>query len=128
VSHNSLWYLGLAILCLILLVYVRFKTGSSRSLLLFMTMVGVGYIIEAVIYNFLRSYQYYPKLIKHNAYWSSNMGSIASNALALPVVATFISTFRKNWMWLIVFTGLFAGIEWLFIFETRHLFSSLVEN
>jgi hypothetical protein len=43
------------------------------------------------------------------------MGAIASNALALPVVATFISTFRKNWMWLIVFTGLFAGIEWLFL-------------
>lgn len=58
---NSLCYLGLGFLNIIFLIYVCFKKGIRRSLLLFLAMVGVGYIIEAVIYNFLGSYQYYPK-------------------------------------------------------------------
>jgi hypothetical protein len=115
VNFNSLWYLGLAILSIILLFYVCFKKGIGLSLLLLLTMVGLGYLIEAVIYNFFASYQYYPKLIKHDPIYDSNLGALSSNALALPVVATFISTFRKNWLWILFFTGLFAGIEWLFL-------------
>lgn len=78
-------------------------------------MVGLGYVIEAVIYNLFHSYQYYPKFIKHDHFYDSNMGAIASNALALPVVATFIATLRKNWIWILFFVALFACIEWLFL-------------
>ena len=112
---NSLCYLGLVLLSIILLIYVCYKKGVRRSLLLFLAMVGAGYIIEAVIYNFLGSYQYYPKLIKHDAVYDSNLGAIASNALALPVSATFIATFHMNWLWIALITGIFAGIEWLFL-------------
>ncbi|MEH6955036.1 hypothetical protein [Neobacillus drentensis] len=112
---NSLCYLGLSLLSIILLGYVCYKKGVRRSLLLFLAMVGLGYFIEAVIYNFLGSYQYYPKLIKHNAIYDSNLGAIASNALALPVTATFIAAFHKNWLWIVFITGSFAGIEWLFL-------------
>lgn len=112
---NSLCYLGLGFLNIIFLIYVCFKKGIRRSLLLFLAMVGVGYIIEAVIYNFLGSYQYYPKLIKNDEIYDSNMGAIASNALALPVTAAFIATHHKKWLWIVIFTGFFAGIEWLFL-------------
>jgi hypothetical protein len=78
-------------------------------------MVGLGFVIEAVIYNFLHSYQYYPKFIKHNTFYDSNMGAIASNVFALPVVAVFITTFRKNWLWILFFVALFACIELLFL-------------
>jgi hypothetical protein len=115
VEFNSYWYLGLAILSIFLLVYIIIKTRNIRHLLLFLSMVGLGYMIEAVIYNFLHCYQYYPKLIKHDPFYDSNMGAIASNALALPVVATFLAVFRKNWKWLIFFIILFAFIEWLFL-------------
>ena len=114
-EYNSYWYLGLGILSILLLIYVYLKTRNPRSILLFITMVGLGYIIEAVIYNFGHSYQYYPKLIKHNTFYDSNMGAIASNALALPVVATFIAALRKNWIWIIFFVSLFVGIEWTFL-------------
>jgi hypothetical protein len=63
----------------------------------------------------LGSYQYYPELIKHNKMYDSNLGAIASNALALPVTAVFISTFHKYWQWIVFFTGFFALIEWLFL-------------
>lgn len=114
-DFNSYWYLGLAILSVLLLIYICIKKRSVRSLLLFFVMVGIGYIIEAVIYILLGSYQYYPKLIVHEPYYDSNLGAIASNTLALPSVATFIAAFRLRWMWLIFFTCLFVGIEWLFL-------------
>ncbi|WP_419954492.1 hypothetical protein ACN6MT_01255 [Neobacillus niacini] len=114
-EFNSYWYVGLGILSTLLLIYVYQKTKDPRSLLLFLTMVGLGYIIETVIYNFGHSYQYYPKLIKHDSFYDSNMGAIASNALALPAAATFIATFRKNWLWILYFVSFFAGIEWLFL-------------
>jgi hypothetical protein len=43
------------------------------------------------------------------------MGAIASNALALPAAATFIGTLWKNWLWILFFISLFAGIEWTFL-------------
>ncbi|WP_342429449.1 hypothetical protein [Neobacillus sp. FSL H8-0543] len=113
--ENSYWYIGLGILSIFLLMYVYFKTKSTRFLLHFLAMVGLGYIIETVIYNFLFSYQYFPKLIKHNEIYDSNLGAIASNALALPAAATFIATFHKNWLWILSIIGLFAGIEWAFL-------------
>ncbi|MBV7506165.1 hypothetical protein KW850_12945 [Bacillus sp. sid0103] len=54
-SINSICYLGLGFLSVILLGYVRYKKGIKRSLLLFLAMVGLGYMIEAIIYNFLGS-------------------------------------------------------------------------
>ena len=65
-EFNSYWYLGLGILSILLLIYVCIKTRSIMALWLFITMIGLGYLIEAVIYNFAHSYQYYPKLIKHD--------------------------------------------------------------
>jgi hypothetical protein len=114
-EFNSYLYLGLGVLSILLLVYVYIKTKNARSLMHFITMVGLGYIIETVIYNFGHSYQYYPKLIKHDWFYDSNMGAIASNALALPAVATFIAALRKTWIWIIFFVSLFAVIEWTFL-------------
>lgn len=78
-------------------------------------MVGVSYLIEGVIYVFLESYQYYPHLLQYDPYYDSNMGAIASNFLALPISAVFLAVFRKNWIWIIFFIVIFAGIEWLFL-------------
>lgn len=114
-EYNSYWYLGLGILSILLLIYVYVKTKSNRSLLLFIAMVGLGYLIETIIYNFGHSYQYYPKLIKHDSFYDSNMGAMASNALTLPAAATFIGALRKNWIWMIFIIFLVAGIEWTFL-------------
>ncbi|KRE38725.1 hypothetical protein [Paenibacillus sp. Soil522] len=114
-NFNSYWYLGLGIISLLLVVYVCIKNRSIRSLLLFFAMIGIGYLIEIVIYIFLGSYQYYPKFIAHDPYYDSNTGAIASNALALPAAATFIAVFRLRWIWLIFITGFFVGIEWIFL-------------
>lgn len=115
-DFNSYWYVGLVFFSLLLLIYVYFKKRRKEILLIFLGAVGVGYIIESVIYDFLGSYRYYPHLLRHKPYYDSNLGSFASNAFSLPASAVFIAVFRKNWLWILMFTGLFAVIEWLFLY------------
>lgn len=114
-NPNSYWYLGLAILSIVLLIVVCVKQKSLWSLLCFFPMIGLGYLIEAVIYIFLECYVYYPKLIDHDKYFDSNTGAIASNALSLPAVATLIGAFQLRNRWIVIFTCLFVGIEQLFL-------------
>jgi hypothetical protein len=115
ISFNSYFYLGLVFFSLVLLTYTWMKSRSVRSLMHFLAMVGLGYAIEGVIYVLLGSYQYMPEIIQHNSYYDSNLGAVASNTLALPVTATFLSVFRLRWVWIAAFTLLFVGIEWLFL-------------
>ncbi|MEH7416191.1 hypothetical protein V7266_12980 [Neobacillus drentensis] len=112
---NSLCYLGLGLISMILLIYICIKSDVRLALLTFIGMVGFGYIVEAVIYNFLSSYQYFPHIIKHEPVYDSALGAIASNALTLPVTATFLAVFRKNLLWVAFMIALYAGIEWLFL-------------
>lgn len=114
-DFNSYWYLGLALLSLLLLIYVYIKTKNNRIFLLLLAMIGLGYMIESFIYIFFNSYHYYPHLLKHDQYYDSNMGAIASNFFALPVAATFIAALRKSYWWIILITCLFVGVEWLFL-------------
>ncbi|MCH1624172.1 hypothetical protein [Fredinandcohnia quinoae] len=114
-NTNFLYYLGLAIISIILLIYVCYKIGVRQGLLTFFAMVGLGYLIEAVIFNLLNSYQYYPNIIKRDPIYDSTLGAIVSNALSLPVAATYLAAFRKNWVWILCTVALFAGIEWLFL-------------
>lgn len=114
-SGNSYWYFGLGAASIILLLCTYLKSNTHRSLLLFLGMVGVGYIIEFVIYILLGSYHYEPNIIRWDAYYDSNMGAIASNLLCLPAIATLIAVFQLRLIWIVGFTALMVGIEWLFI-------------
>jgi hypothetical protein len=114
-DYNSYWYIGLGAASLCLLCFVGFRKGWSRTLLLFLSMVGLGYIIEAVIYIFLSSYSYHPKLLGQDPYYDSNLGAIVSNTFSLPMTAAFIAAYGIGWWGILGFAGLFMGIEWLFL-------------
>jgi len=115
-NDHSVWYLGLAALSLLTLGYACWSVRKVREpLLLFGVVISYGYCIETVIYNFLSSYRYDPDLIHWNAYYDSNTGAIASNALSLPVAAVAIAVLGLGWRGIIGFTLLFGCIEWLFL-------------
>jgi len=116
VNDHSVWFLGLAALSLLTLGYTCWSARKVREpLLLFGTVIGYGYCIETVIYNFLGSYRYDPDLIQWNAYYDSNTGAIASNALSLPVAAVAIAVFGLGWPGIVGAILLFGSIEWLFL-------------
>jgi hypothetical protein len=119
--HNSYWYYALLILSITLFGFILFKKRNTQTLFLLLTMIGMGYIIETIIFNFLGSYEYNPNFIKHNTFYDSNLGAFVSNAFSLPVVATLIATFHLSWIWMVLFSGLFVGIECLFL--KLHIYS-----
>lgn len=113
--HNSYWYYALLVLSISLFTFILIKKRNTQSFYLLLAMIGLAFIIETVIYNFLASYDYNPNFIKNNKFYDNNLGSFVSNAFSLPVIATLIATFDLSWIWMIIFTGLFVGIEWLFL-------------
>jgi hypothetical protein len=119
--HNSFWYLALLISSISLFCFILFKKRNTQTIFQLLTMIGFGYIIETIIYNFLGSYDYNPNFIKHNSFYDNNLGAFVSNAFSLPVVATLIATFHLDWIWMVLFSGLFVGIEWLFL--KLHIYS-----
>ncbi|TVY00324.1 hypothetical protein [Paenibacillus cremeus] len=114
-SHGAYWYLGIAVLSLILLIYLCVKKPAATCLLMFLIMVQLAYLIESVIYIFLEGYEYHPNLLKHSAYYDSNLGAMASNMLIVPALATLLAVFRLRVWWWLLFIGFLAGVEWLFL-------------
>jgi hypothetical protein len=113
--HNSYWYYALLFLSTCLFCFILFKKRNTHTLFVLLTMIGLGYIIETIIFVFLNSYEYNPNFIQHNRYYDSTLGAFVSNTASLPVVATLIATFHLGWIWIVLFSGLFVGIEWLFL-------------
>lgn len=113
-STNSLWYLGLSFISLNLILYVIYKK-KWRGLFLLLIMIQIAYLIETVIYIFLGSYEYRPQIIKHSAYYDSNLGALASNLLAVPALATLYSAFHLSKKWYFLFILFLAAVEWLFV-------------
>ena len=113
--HNSYWYYALLILSMSLFCFILFKKRNTKTLFLILTIIGGGYIVETIIFNFLGSYEYNPNFIRRNTFYDNNLGAFVSNAFALPLVATLIATFHLNRLWIVLFSGLFVGIEWLFL-------------
>ncbi|MGF6952194.1 hypothetical protein QF028_004699 [Neobacillus sp. B4I6] len=119
--HNSYWYYALLVLSTILFCFILFKKRNTQTLFLLLTMIGMGFIIETIIFNFLGCYKYNPNFIQHNTFYDNNLGAFVSNAFSLPIVATLIATFHLGWIWMVLFSGLFVGIEWLFL--KLHIYS-----
>jgi hypothetical protein len=115
IHSNTYWYVGLSLLSLFLLSYVYFKVRDKKIFLLLLAMIGFGFMIEGFIYNLLQSYWYYPHFIKDDATFDSNLGAIASNALVLPICATYIATLTIKKRWIFLLTSMIIGIEWLFL-------------
>jgi hypothetical protein len=113
--HNSYWYYALLVLSTSLFCFILFKKRNTQTLFLLLTMIGMGYLIETIIFNFLGSYEYEPNFIQYNTFYDSNLGAFVSNTFSLPVVATLIATFHLGWIWMVFFSGVFVGIEWLFL-------------
>ncbi|ACT03903.1 hypothetical protein [Paenibacillus sp. JDR-2] len=113
-NPNSYWYLGLSFICIVLQVIVFYRKRRVHTYMQFFIGVELLYIVEAVIYIFNGSYEYYPKLLS-NRYYDSHLGALTSNLISIPSLALILSVFQLGWFWIVGFIALLAGIEWLFV-------------
>ncbi|WP_157950893.1 hypothetical protein [Peribacillus acanthi] len=76
--------------------------------------IGLGYIFEYFVLDIWRMYCYYPKVFK-NKVVDSFFGGMLSQAVFIPIMATFLVAFKLGWKWRIG-AGLFYGlIERIFL-------------
>jgi hypothetical protein len=73
-------------------------------------MTGLAFIFDYVIFILLNAYVYKPHIFKEQ-WLDSGFGSVVSQGVAVPIVATFLVVFKLRWYWYPIFTFLFIGIE-----------------
>lgn len=60
----TIWYLLLAIIALVELIFIMFKVERRRlTFAFFLTIFGITLSLETIILIFLKSYKYYPMII-----------------------------------------------------------------
>ncbi|MDQ0224315.1 hypothetical protein ACFPRB_16750 [Metabacillus niabensis] len=111
---NTIPFIILLVIHVVMLIYTVRKKNDKSLLVLLFSNIGFAYLFEAVVLNFLRGYTYLPKIVKNKVH-DNILGAVFSQAIYVPIVATFISAFKLNWKWKVLFSTYFSIIERLFI-------------
>ncbi|MCI3920876.1 hypothetical protein MO973_11590 [Paenibacillus sp. TRM 82003] len=100
-------------MALILLGWMCARRKSWKPFLLMLSLSGMIYVFEFVIFVLWNSYEYHPNVLKID-YFDNVLGAVISNALAVPAVATFISLYLVRWPWITAAAVGFGAIDLLF--------------
>jgi hypothetical protein len=114
---NWVPFLLISIISVFLLGYtiIRNREKSPQIILFWLFISGLAYFFEFVVFILLDSYEYNPDILA-NEYHDSVLGSITSQALAVPVAVTYLVVFHLKTKWIIFIIGLFYMIETLFLY------------
>ncbi|QHS22962.1 hypothetical protein GWK91_08385 [Virgibacillus sp. MSP4-1] len=114
-SRNAVPYLVLVIIHFLQLLFSFYKYKNKKQLLiLLLSSAGLACLFEFLILNYLRAYQYKPKLLK-NPYHDNVLGGILSQVVYIPFTAVFLSAIQAGWKLKLFFTSYFTFIELMFI-------------
>ena len=114
---NTIWYILLGILTVIELVFVLVK--AKRPYLAFafyLTVAGITLSFETIILIFLKSYAYYPKILKNPPMPFDDI--LAGNLFSqFSVAATvlLVTVLNLNYYWFFIFAGMYGIIEETFL-------------
>jgi hypothetical protein len=113
-NKNSLPFIVLSIIHISLLIITLFIRRDRRTITLLLSNISFAYIFEYFVFNVFRSYRYNPKLLKKRQL-DNALGAILSQAIYVPISATFLTVFKLGWGGKILFTFYFHLIERLFL-------------
>ncbi|XXM73284.1 hypothetical protein ACQ0QQ_05170 [Lysinibacillus sphaericus] len=107
----------LTIFSLFLLIYTisKHRDKSHLILLFWLFICGLAFLFEFIIFILFKSYEYDPGILA-NEYNDSVLGSVVSQAFAVPVAITFIAVTQLRIRWMLFIIGLFFMIETLFLY------------
>ena len=104
----------LTIVSLVFLFITIYKHGYKKALKVLFVNIGFAYVFETFVLAFFSAYQYKPNIIKKNML-DNMLGSILSQAIYVPIMATFISLFKLRTRWKLVITLYYVVIEQIFL-------------
>ncbi|WP_421378440.1 hypothetical protein ACOJQI_13005 [Bacillus salacetis] len=113
-NRNSIYFFILALVHLFLLIATLLRKKERITWVLLLTNMGMAYIFEYVVLNYLQAYKYKPSVVK-TRYLDNIFGAILSQGIYVPIAATFITVFNGNWKWRAGFSCYFFLIEKLFL-------------
>lgn len=112
---NTFWFILLGISTLIQLVLILIKTKDKKhAIALYIVISGQVFTIEAIIYCFLRVYDYYPMIFPVSPINDGLAGNLFSQ-FSLSASALCIAVFRLKNYWILIFAGIYFAIEKLFL-------------
>jgi hypothetical protein len=111
---QSIWFIALFAIGIALILIVLIKKKEKILIPFYLAVVGLSFSMEYYIKILLNCYVYYPNLLP-NRYYDDILGANASQAFVIPAVVLFISSYQLNIWYILLFTGIFAGIEQLFL-------------
>jgi len=113
---NTIWFILLGILTIFEIVYALYKSKYRKQTLAFyLTASGVGFVGESFLFLFFKAYNYYPMLIPGNTLHDGLVGNLFSQ-FSVAATALLIAVLNLDYRYFIIFAGVYAIIEELFLF------------
>ncbi|GAE36012.1 hypothetical protein [Halalkalibacter akibai] len=114
INTNSIPYLFLTIIHIGLFSFLLKRKNNTHAWILFLSNVGFAFLFEYPTLNLFHGYRYKPSIMKKR-FFDVILGAILSQAVYVPISATFLTLFKKNWKWKMCLSIMYVGIEKLFI-------------
>ncbi len=114
INKNSIPFLLLALIHLLLLFPLMKRKRGKETWILLLSNMGFAYFFEYFVLNILGAYTYKPRIFKKRAI-DNMFGTFFSQGLFIPLAATFISVFQKDWKWKVLVSFFYYFIEKLFL-------------
>jgi hypothetical protein len=112
-NRNSLPFLLLTFIHLVIFLKL-FKRKREYTWTLLLSNIGFAFFFEYFVLNLFQAYTYKPSILKIK-YLDNILGAILSQAFYVPITATFLTIYKKNWQWKISFITYFYIVEQLFL-------------
>lgn len=113
-NKNSVPFLLLAVIHVGMFLILLKQKKQKATWILLLSNICFAYLFEYPTHNLFNGYRYKPSIMK-NRFFDSILGAIFSQAIYVPVTATFLTLFKKNWRWKIGFSIFYYCIENLFL-------------
>lgn len=112
---NTIWYLLLGILTVLVLLFVLIKVKNRKFVFaLYMTLAGMALIFETIVKIVFKSYMYYPKIIMNSQYDDSLAGNLFSQ-FSVGSTALIVAVFQLHYFWYTLLAGVYCLIEKIFL-------------
>jgi hypothetical protein len=113
-----LWYYALAILGVGLGVFATYKkrkeTRISTFIVFYLFATSITWLAEFVVLGLFNSYAYKPGVFKDM--WAEDiLGHLLTNSTLWPGTATLVSAYNLGYGWMVLLTGGYLVIEYLFM-------------
>jgi hypothetical protein len=104
---NAIWFIILAVLSLLLIVFTFWRKRDLKLLALYLGLGAFAGYLENVICIWFQSYEYYPKILE-DPYYDLILGTYLSQVYYVSSVALFIAAFNLRYGWMLFFSAMFV--------------------